>query len=481
MAAYWQNEEDIRKWVGSRGTADVAAKELMDIIQKIDHENVTINQVTPSAVPEENSIVETCKTIIEHPENEEAAKVLLGILASRGLAGNLKKVTETSEGVKMEKQAQNAPSQSRQRNGWVRGMRNKWNRVVDGFNDGTPWRIDRDKFYNFTHYYTDAISFDEDPKKVYSGEALWRMYIMDKFYADYQDKDGKVVGGYINDRFHRFPTAGTPAVPDTDRHGGNSMELANGERTRKPRPHQYSVERRLEEARGNKLDDLEVAASAGFEKVVKIASTLDPERNDDRVYSILKDTIEMREAGIDYKTMLNAIADHYGASVLGISQIDKFGQDMVKKHQKVAYHMVKADVAPLTIAEVIKNQADFIGHNISIPDGTVVLDAKGNKYSLASESGEPAKVQVDRNTPNQFIVTWGEGVGANTQVTFANTNIGVSVATPVQETFAELEGQKMTPKNIDRIQDAVEAETGEAIGGTAGQPTFGITEMQPAQ
>ena len=471
MANYWQNAEDIKKWVGSRGTADVAAKELIDIIQKMDHVDNTNN-----TVPEENSIAETCKTIIEHPENEEAANVLLGILASHKLAGSLTKTTKTE--VKMEKEAQ---SQSRQRNGWVRGMRNKWNRVVDGFNDGTPWRIERDKMYDFTHYYTDAISFDEDPTKVYSGEALWRMYVMDKFYADYQDKDGKVVGGYINDRFHRFPTAGTPSVPDTDRHGGNSMELANGERTRKPRPHQYSTERRLEEARENKTDDLEVAASSGFERVVKLASTLDPERTQDRVFSILKDTIEMREAGVDYKTMLNAVADHYEASVLGVSQIDKFGQDMVKKHQKVAYHMVKADVAPLTIADVLKNQADYIGHNISIPDGTTVLDAKGNMYKLTSESGQPAKVQVDSNMPNQFIVTWGEGVGANTQVTFANTNVGVAVASPVEETFAELEGGKLNEKNMGKIQDAVESETGEAIGGTTGQPSFGITEMQPAQ
>jgi hypothetical protein len=72
----------------------------------------------------------------------------------------------------------------------------------------------------------------------------------DKFSSDYQDrKTGELVGGYINERFYKFPDAGTPANPDVPRDGGNPMMLKPGERSRTPRPHQWSVERRMQEAR----------------------------------------------------------------------------------------------------------------------------------------------------------------------------------------------------------------------------------------
>ena len=224
-------------------------------------------------------------------------------------------------------------------------MRNKWNRVVDGFNDGTPWRIDRDKMYNFTHYYTDAISFDEDPTRVYSGEALWRAYIMDKYSCEYQDqKTGHLVGGYINDRFYTFPDAGTPANPDVPRDGGNPMALTLGERSRKPRPHQWSTERRMEDARGNKTYDLEATAST--KQMVKTAGTitdasLPAERTDDKIYNILRDTIEMREAGIEYSDMIQKISNHYGASITGVAQIDVEAQRLLQKHNGVMYDMHK--------------------------------------------------------------------------------------------------------------------------------------------
>jgi len=467
MAAYWQNAEDIKRWVASKGTAALATKELMDIIQK-----------ASNTVPQEDSISETCKAIIEHPENEEAPKALLGILASHRLAGNLNKKTDKSEGVKMQKQAQDMPSQSRQRNGWVRGMRNKWNRIVDGFNEGTPWRTDRNKFFNFTHYYTDAISFDEDPTRVYSGEALWRMYIMDKFYADYQDKDGKVVGGYINDRFHRFPTAGTPAVPDTDRFGGNSMELANGERTRKPRPHQYSTERRLEEARGNETYDLEVAASTGFERIVKIASTLDPERKDDRVYNILKDTLEMREAGIDYKTMLNAVADHYEASVLGVAQIDKFGQDMVKKHQKVAYHVTQADNTDglVTIGQLLRDPQNLVGKNVTIPkDGAQVISAD-TKQVVNVPGGTEFRFDGDG-----FVVAKSStAIGvANEKFMFSDTNTPARVSDEFRSAAIDL---GLEDDQIKGVKEAVEQVAGPKAGAALQSPEeqgFNITDATP--
>ena len=320
---------------------------------------------------------------------------MFGVLARH----NLTSMKKEAKGIKMEKTTQKPPAQykktsgvgepnqSRQRNGWVRGMRNKWNRSVEGFNEGTPWRVDRDQMYDFTHYYTDAISFDEDPTRVYSGEAIWRSYIMDKYSSEYQDEKGKWVGGYINDRFYVFPDAGTPDNPDVPRDGGNQLGLAPGERTRKPRPHQYSTERRLEEARGVKTTDL-MAAAASVKPIAKIASSKLPiERHSDKVYNIFKDTIEMREAGFEYETMISKVAEHYNASLIGVAQIDAFAQKLKNKHAGAFYSLEKT-AAPQTF--VAHRQAPIMSNNTPsiLPEGTTVRHLGGNNYeAVNSPSG----------------------------------------------------------------------------------------------
>jgi len=96
----------------------------------------------------------------------------------------------------------------------------------------------------------DGIYFDDDPDGVYCAETLFRKHIIDKFSREWMDKKtGEWVGGYINSRFHVFPTAGTPANPDVERTQGNKMQLALDERSRVARPHEYSTERRLQEQR----------------------------------------------------------------------------------------------------------------------------------------------------------------------------------------------------------------------------------------
>jgi len=118
--------------------------------------------------------------------------------------------------------------------------------------------------YNCRHYCLDSIVFDDDPERVYCAEVLWRRHVMDKFSREWKDrKTGRWVGGYINDRFHVFPTAGTPANKDVDPMGGNQMSLKPDERTRIPRPHQWSTERRLQEQREPESGyDLTVKAEA---------------------------------------------------------------------------------------------------------------------------------------------------------------------------------------------------------------------------
>jgi len=322
---FFTSPEDLKGWVKSQPSADAASSKILGLITQFPQQELVERR------PEQDSIIETCKKIYDQVEEKDAvdSQTLFGILSNHNMAQ-----MKLSKGAsKMNKIAQPI---SRQRNNWVRGNRNKWNRTVDGFNEGTPWRIDRDKMFNFTHYYTDDLKFDEDPTHIYSGEAIWRMYIMDKFTADYQDEKGRVAGGYINDRFYRFPDAGTPANPDVDRCQGNQMELAKGERSRKPRPHQFSTERRLEEARGNKSEDLS-AIVAQTKSVIKLSSAQPKEKDDDKVYNIFKDTIDMREAGIEYGKMIESISDHYEVSILGVTQIDQAAQQIKAKHNGIVY------------------------------------------------------------------------------------------------------------------------------------------------
>jgi len=426
---FFTSPEDLRGWVKSQPTPDAAVSKIMGIFQEE-------QKGQPSDASGEQDIVETCKEIYTEDEDGNASNVLFGILAKH----NLTQVKEAKGANDMNKTAQAV--ESRQRNNWVRGNRNKFNRVVDGFNEGTPWRVDRDKMFNFTHYYTDAISFDEDPNRVYSGEAIWRMYIMDKFTSDYQDKDGRVVGGYINDRFHRFPTAGTPANPDVDRCQGNQMELAPGERSRKPRPHQYSMERRLEEARDGKTEDM-TAVVAQAKSVVKIAST-QPIVKDDKVYDIFKDTIEMREAGIDYPTMLEAISNHYKSSIMGVAQIDKVAQDLKKKHDGIVYVASNLQKSAL---ETIDGKQYQVGDEL-----INAVDAQGQSINLISGT----TLVRSGPTANTFVVV-EDSTGTltpNTPVTVQNIESLLSVDDGMNELSGEVEGNgsnnlmpKTTPPN----------------------------------
>lgn len=384
---FFVNPEDLKGWVKSKPSANEASKSILDIIGK----------------GNETDVEQTCEQIYNGDEkaSKDASDILFGVLAKNNLA-RLAKTAKKEADMKIaaEKQVPTNAQESRQRNNWVRGNRNKWNRVVDGFNEGTPWRIDRDKFYNFTHYYTDAITFDEDPNRVYSGEAIWRKYIMDKFTTEAQNEEGKWVGGYINDRFFVFPDAGTPDNPDVPRDGGNQMGLPPGIKTRKPRPHQYSVERRLEEARGNKTYDIEAFASK-IDKMVRIASKSQPEMDNDKIYSIFKDVLDMREAGINYETMLDAVAKHYDASIIGVANIDKVAQALKNKHAGIAYSIVKT--AKL---EIQPNGNYVVANPIQTQDGKTLP-----KDTDLIATGKPNEFQIsyspDGNLKENMVVTLG--------------------------------------------------------------------------
>jgi len=434
MSDYFNNPDDLREWVRSRGSYGDAAKGLMEMINT--DENMS------GIHDDEQDIVETCQSIYENNEGD-SSEVLFGVLAKH----NITRLNKKAKSMKKE-----AQSTSRQRNEWSRGQRNKWNRSVDGFNEGTPWRVGRDKYYDFTHYYTDEIKFDEDPNHIYSGEAIWRTYVMDKFYRDYQDKDGKVVGGYINDRFHVFPTAGTPDNPDAPRDGGNQMALADGERTRKPRPHQYSTERRLEEARGNKQESI-VIASNKFDKIVKCASNgQEKEIKSDRIYNMIKDTIEMREAGIDYGTMIDSISDHYNASVLGVSQIDKIAQKLVSKHGGIGY--TPSIKTATTLAEALQH-GGVNTLKLTDPRGAMAQSIRDNNQIHLDTGSSFVSVPNMKNV-YEIIDHPSNPDVVGSRVSFQDMNFEVNSQPYIQEAADELGLNEEVVQEVEDVAEPIE-------------------------
>jgi len=85
----------------------------------------------------------------------------------------------------------------------------------------------------------DGIIIDDN--KTICGEALWRANVMDKFSREYVDKEGKIVGGYLNKRFE----IDRNVAPE------NSARLKPGE-TRKPRPPELGVTESRMQAMRNK-------------------------------------------------------------------------------------------------------------------------------------------------------------------------------------------------------------------------------------
>ena len=398
---FFTSPDDLRGWIKSKNSSDEAVSALLDISK-------------PSEEKTQQAISDTCKQIFENQGEEDkgnASAILFGVLANSIAAI---KTAEGDKNMKIQKVAQDSPSMSRQRNGWVRGMRNKWNRVVDGFNEGTPWRIDRDKFYNFTHYYIDDLKFDEDPSRVYSGEAIWRMYVMDKFTTEHLNKEGKWVGGYINDRFYVFPTAGTPSNPDAPRDGGNQMSLAPGERTRLPRPHQYSTERRLEEARKGDVTDNTVNIKANDMKTVKIASSLNvEERKDDKIYNIFRDVLDMEDSGIEFKTILEATSKHYNTTILRVAQIYKAAQKLKAKHEGMIFSYASETLGSSlqsadtwTVLQDV-NAVDMSGKTVVIPANSTITkfveslvgDSSGNTELKVKYGNDVIKIQNWEKVP----------------------------------------------------------------------------------
>jgi hypothetical protein len=77
-----------------------------------------------------------------------------------------------------------------------------------------------------------------DDHQVLCGEAIWRQSVMDKFSAEYRDKDGNVVGGYLEKRFEIHHD-----------NGGHPALLKPGTRNSPIHEDAWSIEKRMTEMR----------------------------------------------------------------------------------------------------------------------------------------------------------------------------------------------------------------------------------------
>jgi hypothetical protein len=455
VSDYFTGPEDLKNWVKNKESSEDAYS--------------TLKQIMPEE--DEEDLKETCESIYEH-NDENASEVLFSVLAKY----DIKNVKTSKEGFRLSKEA----SESRQRNGWSRGQRNKWNRTVDAYDENTPWKQTRKEFYDFTHNNPGMIKFDADPEHYYSGEALWRNYIMDKFTREYKDENGKWVGGYINDRFYVFPDAGTPSNPDVPRDGGNQMQLADGERTRKPRPHQYSTERRLEEARGNETYDLEAktaSCNAGkTTKLKKIASKSKAiEKNE--IYNLFRDVVDMKEAGINNDFILKESAKHYDIHILNVAQVLKFAESMIKKHDGIIYDyktsgynqnftfQVNEEVPVVTLSDSVER---------TLIPGTVIVVEEDNGNEMLCEiasgidAGQKVKISTEGLNLNSVLVNVDEEDDL-VQEAADETGLNEEMEMPVNQTNISKSIEENTEENTEDVNNAEDTDDAE--------DTFQINEV----
>jgi hypothetical protein len=293
---FFTSPKDLKGWVRIQESPDSAATKILEIVGK----------------EEEQDIVDTCRQIFKEDNDnadnaDNASKILFGVLAKHNL-------TQVKEGKNMDNKLKKQAQIMRQPGEYSMPLR-----VCPKL----PFSVGKKLIstYNCRHYCLDSLVFDDDPGRVYCAEALWRRHVMDKFSREFKDKDGKWVGGYINSRFQVFHDD-----------GGNQMELAHGERSRKPRPHQYSTERRLSEGRGEKTIDL---TSSNNRQMVKLASVDD--QKEDAVYKIFDDIVEMREAGLSDEDILYRVSEHYGRSITDVARIHKVVTKQASSHNGLIY------------------------------------------------------------------------------------------------------------------------------------------------
>jgi len=344
---FFTSPQDLGEWVKSQ-KPDEAAKKIIGIVGR----------------NKEQDIVQTCRAI---DTDKNASQVLFDILKAYNITREGKMTN------KMIKEAQiigrDAPLYQQMEL-----------RVCPKL----PYSVGKGLIstYNCRHGCLDNLTLDDDPTRSYCLEAMWRRHVMDKFSREFKDKDGKWVGGYLNERFQTFKDD-----------GGNQMQLAHGERTRLPRPHQYSTERRLEEARGEEVADFLTASST---KMVKLAKVEEIKGND---YDMFNDVIEMKEAGISDEDIITKISDHYNEPITTVAAIHKQALGMLQRHAGTVYAYDNSKVVKVAQAQLPEKV------NLRTTQVVDVISKKSGKITLEADT------PVVKVAPNAFHVLDGMYAG----------------------------------------------------------------------
>ena len=340
--------------------------------------------------------------------------------------------------------------------------------------------------YTCVHYCTASMVLDEEPERVYCMESLWRKHVMDKFSRDIQDpKTGKMVGGYINNRFFKFPTAGTPANPDAPVDGGNPMKLLPGERSRQPQPHEWSIERRMQEQREkNSTESITLASSkemiktAGFQNAlmkqaeavgfIKLTASEVANPVNENVSSVFSEAVELHASGISPEDASVRLAQSHKMKVEEIVKIQEFAIKKLAQHQADVYLLEKvaggmnepsALGASQNAQSIAIDQQIVDAHNRVYPANSVwTPTGKPNEFAVRTPNDAPnAPVQTttlnseDANHINSTIQSISE-VGLNEPVNPNKANQNpqqqpveqASVPTPTPEAATEGVGAAST-------------------------------------
>jgi hypothetical protein len=304
--------------------------------------------------------------------------------------------------------------------------------------------------YNCRHYCLDGITFDDDPGRVYCGETMWRKHVLDKFSREWQDpKTGEWVGGYINNRFYVFPDAGTPGNPGVDRCQGNKMSLAPWERSKQPKKHEWSMERRLEEQRspGSTKSIVLHNVVASAKNTITITGSgnqsSDNELKDDNVSKIFSELIDMNNNGISPSVAIATTSDKYKCPIEKVAILQETAMRKMSSHQADAYRFSQN-----TLQNTDKNTF------FAFPDGIRAKVDRGGSVSDENIAGMPVKPlgneklsKIDPQTLKQYDV-----------FEVYNPQDVNSQSTPVANAFVEkgVIGNAESLKTFDELQRGAE-------------------------
>ena len=382
---FFTSPEDLKGWVQVQKSSDFAANKLLEII----------------GVDEEQDIVDTCRTIFDSQSNpeesaENASKILFGVLAKH----NITQIQIREGKMKNDKIKREAQGIYRGEAALYQSMPLRICPKLPAQSNINPSSKRAISTMHCREHCLDSFTFDDDPMKVYCAEALWRRHVMDKFSREWRNKEGKLVGGYINERFQVYHDD-----------GGNPMALANDERVRKPRPHQYSTERRLEEGRGEETYDI----LASFSRpIIKLASTGNlQDKNDDKIYDMFNDIIDMREAGISDEDVIYKVAEYYDMSIFTVAKIKKMAMKQFGRHQGAIYSSSKKTM--IKTAQVPSPNSTMVSKR----DVEIVNMANGQPTQLKMETSV-VMISNDQNQGSVFEIVDGPDAGGRFKLSNPN-------------------------------------------------------------